>query len=429
MSAPSLNCDLPQAMPPKKTKRTKVTKPRPQRAGWVGSAQRASKTPMGRALLGAGESGLNMLLPGSGSALRAGLRAAGFGAYRVGGQPLRAAPNASVRSQMDCGIRIVHHEFVEDVSSSVAFSTRTYPLNPGLFMYRWLSRVAGPFQKYRLNSWCYYFKSTAASALNSTNTAFGFIGGAVEYNVYANTPNTKSDLLSIAGARDGKPAEDNIFPVECNPQMTQNRVYYVRDSEVSDDMAKYDHCKFILGTGGSQAVAVIGELHIAYDITLMSPDPSQDPSTSYFRASATNVSGTTSKAGALLDIGQPFVYVSANGLGVSYDSSDPAYTRIKFTGRTGQHYEFRWYLATTSNEAVSFHNFESITGGVVESNLLPNAYAMNCPRLAVCCNVWRIILSESTVPVPGLLFSISGTPTSRCRFRTGLLCWRLSQST
>lgn len=250
--------------------------PRPKNRGkrpFITRLRETSREPWARNLLDLSAGAINTLIPGAGSALRGGLKVFGFGKYRGGSGGMQASPLATMRTTADQGVRVTHHEYLFDVNSSTSFTTTSVPINPGLSLYPWLSRIASPFQKYILHGMVFYFKSTAANALNSTNTALGYLAGATQYNTYLPLPTDKTTFFGIAGARDAKPAEDNCFPVECSPALTQNRVYFIRDGAVDNDLAKYDIGRFMLATGGSQAAAVIGELHVAYDITLIEPDP------------------------------------------------------------------------------------------------------------------------------------------------------------
>lgn len=177
-----------------------------------------------------------------------------------------------MHSTIDRGIRICHHEFIGDVNSSVGYVTTRYPINPGMTStFPWLSSVAAAFQKWEVNGLMFYLKSTSATALNSTNTALGTVIGAMQYNVYAAAPASKTEILALAGAADGKPSEDQLYPLECAPDMTVYRTRLIRHGGVTDDLQKYDAAGFNLARVGSQADAVIGELYVAYDITLKEP--------------------------------------------------------------------------------------------------------------------------------------------------------------
>lgn len=230
--------------------------------------------PSARANLIEGISGIaNQFMPGAGLALRGISKLTGFGAYTSAeADSILASRVPTMNATLDRGVRVSHHEFLGDVKSTTDFTVLKYPLNPGMSeTFPWLSIVAQAFQEYELNGCIFYFKSTSANALNSTNTALGQIIGAVQYNPYQPDPLSKVTMLGLSSASDGKPSESNLFPVECKADMILMRSKLIRTAEVTDDKAKYDHGNFYLGSNGSQASAVVGELHVVYDITLKKP--------------------------------------------------------------------------------------------------------------------------------------------------------------
>jgi len=227
-----------------------------------------------------------------------GSRLFGYGAYtQVDAEKILASRVPDMHATLDRGVRIAHHEFLGDVTSNTAFTVTQYSLNPGInTTFPWLSSVAQAFQEYELNGCVFYFKSTSANALNSTNTALGQIIGAVQFNPYQPAPANKIEMLGLSGAADGKPSESNLYAVECKADMVVFRSKLIRTSAVSDDLAKYDHGNFYLGAAGSQANAIVGELHIVYDVLLKKPKLwNSGPSVGWYShiASWTGVSNTT----------------------------------------------------------------------------------------------------------------------------------------
>lgn len=197
----------------------------------------------------------------------------GFGAYsRQDAETWLASNVPSMHSTIDKGVRVTHHEYLGEMYSSTAYFLTSYAINPGLGRtFPWLCSLASAFQKWEDHGIVFYFKSTSSNALNSTNTALGSIMGAVTYNPYQSAPLDKISMLSLSGVQTGKPAEDNIFPVECKSSQSLFSTKLIRQGEVKDELAKYDAGNFHLATVGSQAAATIGELHVVYDITLKEP--------------------------------------------------------------------------------------------------------------------------------------------------------------
>ncbi len=215
----------------------------------------------------------DVVFPGSGAIVGGIGKLLGFGAYtRSGAQTWLASNVPAMHSTIDRGVRVTHHEYLGEMKSSDVFDLITYPINPGMAKtFPWLCTVASAFQKWEDHGIVFYFKSTSATALNSVNTALGSVMGAVTYNPYQLAPADKVTMLGLAGVQTGKPAEDNLFPVECKMSQSLFGTKLVRSSGVDDDLAKYDAGNFHIAAIGSQAVATVGELHVVYDITLKEP--------------------------------------------------------------------------------------------------------------------------------------------------------------
>jgi hypothetical protein len=314
--------------------------------------------------MNAGRAAMNAVVPGSGGVAKQITNLLGLGAYHQGGQrsAILASPVPAMHSTIDEGVRVCHSEYIGDISSSTAFTTLTFALNPGVAeTMPWLSTMAAAFQKYRFNGLSFVLKSTSATALNSTNTALGVIAGATLYNPYDAAPSTKQAMLNIAGVRDGKPAENNIFPVECALQTSTFVNKLVRTGAVSDDLAKYDMGNFILATSGSQAVAVVGELYVTYDVTLMAP---------IFSNAILSAHVSTASPTNALPLGVSNSE-DVDRIGVSLSG-----TAITFPiGMVGKYMvTLQWFGSTAVNMAapsLTFTNCAQITGGAFTSNSFP----------------------------------------------------------
>ncbi len=171
-----------------------------------------------------------------------------------------------------------HREYLTDISSSVAFTTATFAVNPGLSTtFPFLSAIAQNFQEYEFRGLVFEFKSTSANALNSTNTALGTVMMAAQYQSDATGFLNKQQLLNEMWSVDAKPSESFMLPIECAPAENPFKVQYIRSGALSanKDQKMYDLCKLTVGTYGSQAVANIGELWCTYEVALRKPQLSQ----------------------------------------------------------------------------------------------------------------------------------------------------------
>lgn len=201
----------------------------------------------------------------------------GWGAYSVKSNTLwdgtlaRQVPH--MQSNME-NITFRHREYIGDISSSIAFESKVFQVNPGLDdTFPYLAAIARNFQQYKFKGLIFEFKSTSASALNSTNTALGTVALAMQYQSDCANFVSKNQLLNEMWSVDGKPSENVILPVECDPSMTSIPLLYTRSGAqpTNSDLKMYDLGKVTVATVGSQAAAVIGELWVSYEVELQKP--------------------------------------------------------------------------------------------------------------------------------------------------------------
>jgi hypothetical protein len=201
----------------------------------------------------------------------------GLGAYAMDKNTVYSGmcgDQVPVMHRMSDGFRFQHREYIADVSSSTTFTTTTYQINPGLSTtFPFLSAIAQNFQEYSFEGLVFEFKSTSATALNSTNTALGTVALCAQYRSDAVAFSDKQQLLNEMWAVDAKPSESFILPIECAPKENPFAVQYVRGAAVpsGQDTKMYDLAKLTVGTVGSQATAVVGELWASYDVILRKP--------------------------------------------------------------------------------------------------------------------------------------------------------------
>ncbi len=198
----------------------------------------------------------------------------GTGDYSIKSNSVVLGSHIPSFSGNDRIVRIKHTEYLGDIFSTTSFSTSNFPLNPGVrATFPWLSGIATQFEEYRFLGLVFFFRSTSATALNSTNTALGTVIMATQYNVNKPDFTSKLEMENYEFCSSGKPAEDIGHPVECHRGESPTSVLYVRSTGVpyGEDARLYDWGEFILATVGMQAAANIGELHVAYDIELLKP--------------------------------------------------------------------------------------------------------------------------------------------------------------
>lgn len=171
-------------------------------------------------------------------------------------------------------VKFRHREYVCDINSSVGFTSRRFPVNPGLDQsFPYLARIAQNFQEYKFNGLVYEFKSTSADALNSTNTALGTIMMSAQYRADAAAFIDKQGMLNEMWSCDTKPSESILLPIECNPKENPLGIQYVRGNNLpaGQDVKLFDLATFTIAAVGSQQASVVGELWATYEVELFKP--------------------------------------------------------------------------------------------------------------------------------------------------------------
>jgi len=209
----------------------------------------------------------------------------GFGAYKVRGNTLLTDSVPQFKTTTD-GILVSHREYLRDVYGSVNFtnnlgnSVAVSPfsglINPGNpILFPWLSSIAQSFEIYEFMGLIFEFKSTSASALNSTNTALGVVVMSTNYDVLDNNFTTKQQAESYEYTVSTAPCESKIHPVECAPFKNPMNEFYVTGVSSTNtllgDPRLFYMGNFQLMSMGMQAAANIGELWVSYEVRLKRP--------------------------------------------------------------------------------------------------------------------------------------------------------------
>jgi hypothetical protein len=199
----------------------------------------------------------------------------GMGSYSIKKNSLMSGRPPQFGSQMANGsIELVHSEFISDVFSSVAFTSTNYPINAGLYAGNpFLSNIATNFEQYEFLGLIYQFRSTSASALNSTNTALGTVLMATNYDVLDPAFSNKQQMEAYMFCTSCNPSMTMVHPVECDPRQNALANLYCRAGAIpsGSDQRFYDMGFLQVSTVGQQAVANIGELWVSYHVRLLKP--------------------------------------------------------------------------------------------------------------------------------------------------------------
>jgi len=219
-------------------------------------------------------------------ALMSGLKILGQGDYKLS---RNSVVEDMTRDQVPAmhsakeSIRFRHREFICDVysgASTTNFNSITYSVNPGLQgTFPFLAPIAQQFQEYRFHGLAFEFKPTSAVAIASaTQIGMGTVMLAAQYRSTAPAFTSKQVLLNEMWAVDGRPSDEFMLPIECDPGQSPNATFYVRAAGLTstDDIKFFDLCKITLATQGIPvANQIIGELWVTYDVELLKPLPTE----------------------------------------------------------------------------------------------------------------------------------------------------------
>jgi hypothetical protein len=205
-------------------------------------------------------------------------------------------PSIMTMANSQSSMRVSHREYIQDlVSSTSALAVTEISLNPGLSAtFPWLSNIAQNFDRYKWHSLRFYYRSLSATALNSTNTALGFVILTTQFDTYDPAFTAKQQMEIVAGAVSASPDQCMVHEVDVR-RVTSLPQLFVRSGGVPTgaDSRLYDVGVTSVGVGGSQAVANIGELWVEYEVEFYQPRLAFDIELSGFAYNHTNIVPTT----------------------------------------------------------------------------------------------------------------------------------------
>jgi hypothetical protein len=166
-------------------------------------------------------------------------------------------------------IRVQHREYIKDISGSVLFTVEQLDLNPGLFtFFPWLASIASRYESYVFNKLGLEFETSAPTS--STGTII--IGVDYDAAVDDGAPSSKTQIMAWRNTVRSPPWSNCKFS-STSEDLKKRKTYYVRTGVLPDpDVANtYDVGRGFICTQGQASGAVIGEMYVSYDVTLMTP--------------------------------------------------------------------------------------------------------------------------------------------------------------
>lgn len=184
----------------------------------------------------------------------------------VASSTIRRMNRPSILNARTAGdIRVVHREYVGEIGGAVSFEARQHSINPGLISeFPWLSRIAQRYESYRFNYLRYCFET------ESPTSATGAVIGVIDYDPTDPAPTDKIQALNYRDAVRSAPWSD--FCLQATQEdLHKRQTYFVRSGATSEDLRLFDTGNFFLCVQGQASTALVGELYVEYDISLMTP--------------------------------------------------------------------------------------------------------------------------------------------------------------
>lgn len=186
----------------------------------------------------------------------------------------------SVRQSVDymhwsgSAVRIAHREFITNVKMTSGFVVSRYLIDvQDATTFPWLREIALKFQKYKLLGMVFEYVPTSANAVSGGVPAMGSVSMAVDYDQYMLAPNGLPQMLNYQGAISGRPTDNLVAAVECDPGFTPTNPLRVRHPWVGFGPNQNDYVfgQLLVATEGPADYAGAGQLWVTYDIQLVAP--------------------------------------------------------------------------------------------------------------------------------------------------------------
>jgi hypothetical protein len=159
-----------------------------------------------------------------------------------------------------------HFEKLADINGTVAFTTTSYNLNPGLAAtFPWMANLANNFEFYQfVNLEFWYIQATATSTVGTVYMAF-------DPDAIDGAPPSSTALVDLDTKIMGSPYINQKLRIP--PRSKFAKDLFIRTGSVSNtDLKTYDLGIFVIATDGFTVTTKIGALFVSYRTKLISPE-------------------------------------------------------------------------------------------------------------------------------------------------------------
>lgn len=179
----------------------------------------------------------------------------------------------------DHAVRVIHREYVKDLQVPTIpgdFVNSTFVINPSnVELFPWLSSLSKQYQQYNIRGMIVEFKSMSSDY--AASGPLGTVAIATNYNVSDLPFASKIALENSEFAVSCKPSMSLMHAIECDPEFSGRKYYYVRDAATegsgTSDPRLYDMGLLQIATNGlpGEAGTTLGEIWVSYDIEFTKP--------------------------------------------------------------------------------------------------------------------------------------------------------------
>jgi len=211
----------------------------------------------------------------------------------------------------DGRICVSHKEYIAEVNGSVNYVSTTFELNPGLALsFPWLNTICVAYEAYRFKKLSFIYEST------SPTTIAGAVIMAVDFDPTDAAPTTKTQIMAYQNSVRGPAWESFRYTCDKDDLHKFNQKMLRFGALISgQDVLLFDVGNLFVATTGQANTNPIGELHVEYEVELITP---QLDLTAYALATAAKITNTGNPTASL-----PFgtSITRTGGVPITYNSS------------------------------------------------------------------------------------------------------------
>jgi hypothetical protein len=178
---------------------------------------------------------------------------------------------ASVRSLSNGDCRVVHREYIRDITGTAAFFNTASVLNPGqVSVFPWLSRMARNFESYRFDKLHFLYETESATS------EAGSVIMAIDYDASDSNASSKQMMMAYRGSVRTAPWSA-CKHISMKEDLSKLKSHFIRTGNLPAgvDVKLYDIGTLQVATSGT-STNTLGELYVEYDVTLMTPQFDQE---------------------------------------------------------------------------------------------------------------------------------------------------------